>query len=168
MKILLKTIDAISEWMGRVVCFFIIAIVFILVYETVARYAFNAPTTWAHHISWNFTVPFFLLGGAYALRNKAHVNMDVVYNRFPLRMRAIIDLVTAILFFLFCGVLFWMGVEWSWDSVIGTETSGPPLYYPVYPIKLIVPIAALLLLLQGSAKFIRDLMTAIAGRAYEY
>jgi len=167
-KSLLKVIDALSDWAGKVISFLIVPIVFILVYEVVMRYGFNAPTQWAHHISWNLTSPFFLLGGAYGLLKKGHVNMDVVYNRFPLRMRAIVDLFTAILFFLFCGVLLWKGMEYAWGSLMILETSGCPLYFPLYPIKLILPIAAFLLLLQGSAKFIRDLITAIAGRQYEY
>lgn len=168
MKPLLKTIDAINDWVGKVISFLIVAVVFILVYETVARYAFNAPTTWAHHISWNLTGPFFLLGGAYGLLKKGHVNMDVVYNRFPLRMRAIIDLFTATLFFLFCGMLLWLGIEYAWGSLKGLENSGPPLYFPLYPVKLTLPIAAFLLLLQGSAKFIRDLIAAVTGQKYEY
>ena len=154
--------------MGRVVCFLIVAVVFILVYETVTRYGFNAPTTWAHHICGNLMCPFFILGGAYTLLKKAHVNMDIVYNRFPLRIKAIVDLFTAMLFYAFYGVLFWKGLEWSWDSLVGLENSGPPLYFPIYPVKLTVPIGALLILLQGSAKFIRDLITAIAGEKCEY
>lgn len=167
-KSLLKAIDAISGWAGKIISFLIVPTVLILVYETVMRYGFNAPTPWVHHISWNLTGPFFLLGGAYGLLHRGHVNMDVIYNRFPLRWRAIIDLFTAILFFLFVGVLLWKGMGYAWDSVLGLENSGCPLYFPIYPIKLFLPIAAFLLLLQGSAKFIRDLVTAISGEKYEH
>lgn len=168
MERFLKTIDAISEWAGNIVCYLIILIVLVMVYETVARYGFNSPTMWANHLSWNLVCPLFLCGGAYALRHKAHVGMDIVYNRFPLRMRAIVDLVTATLFFAFCGVLLWKGLDWSLNSLRMAESSGPPLYWVIYPVKFFIPIGGFFMVLQGTAKFIRDLMTAIRGEQYEY
>jgi len=166
MKTLLEIIDTISESVGKVVSSFIVIVMCILVYETVMRYAFNAPTTWAHIVSWNFMSAYFVLGGAYTLLKKAHVNMDLVYNRLSLRKRAILDLFTATLFYFFCGTLFWKGLEWAWDSMKVLENSGPPLYLPIYPVKLLLALGALLLLLQGSAKFIRDFITAITGEEY--
>jgi TRAP-type mannitol/chloroaromatic compound transport system permease small subunit len=128
------------------------------------RYGFNKPTEWAYSISLFLTGAFFILGGGYALLYKSHVNMDVVYNRFPLKTRAIVDLFTSTLFFLFCGVLFWKSLGYVWNSLTILETTDYPPYFPIYPVKLTIPIAAFLILLQGLAKFIRDFMIAITGR----
>jgi len=168
LKVILRTVDGVSEWVGKVISFLMVVIIFVMVYETVMRYVFNAPTIWADDLTWNLAGAFFLLGGAYVLRHKGHVNMDVVYNRFPLRVRAILDLFTATLFFSFCGVLLWHGVPFAWRSLMMQELTLPPVSLPVYPVKMTLPIAAFLLGLQGLSKFICDFITAIAGEKYEY
>lgn len=166
---LLHLIDTISEWSGKIVSPLIIFVMAIIMYEIVARYAFNAPTIWAHETSAFVYGAHFILGGGYALRHGEHVNVDVLYGRFPPRMRAITDLVTSILFYLFCGVLLWAGVEMAWRSLRLLETSQTIFSPPVYPIRLMIPLGAFLILLQGSAKFIRDFIMAITGRPeYEH
>jgi len=168
MNFLLKSIDTINEWFGKAVSFLIFPIVAILVYITLIRYVFSGSTLWSDQVSLFLTGPYFILGGAYTLLHHGHVNMDVVYNRFSRRARAIFDLFTAMLFFLFCGLFFWMAVGYSWDSFAILETTGSPLYFPLYPIKLIIPVAPFLLFLQGVPKFIRNLNIAIKGKPYEY
>ena len=160
----LSFIDSINEWGGRIFCFLIIPIIGIVMLEVMLRYVFNAPTIWAHETSTMIFGAHFALGGAYTLLHRGHVNVDILYGRFPPRGQAIIDLITSTLFFLFCGLMLWKGAEFAWASILGRETSytvwGPPLY----PLKAVIPIAAFLLLLQGLAKFIRDFLTAIRKR----
>jgi TRAP-type mannitol/chloroaromatic compound transport system permease small subunit len=168
MNFLLKIIDTINEWFGKAVSFLILPIVGILVFITLIRYGFSASTLWSDQISLFLTGPYFILGGAYTLLHNGHVNMDVVYNRFSRRVRAILDLFTAMLFFLFSGLFFWKAVGYSLDSLAILETTGSTLYFPLYPIKLIIPVAPFLLFLQGVPKFIRNLNIAIKGESYEY
>lgn len=167
-KSIVKTIDVLSDWTGRIVSFLVVPITLVLVYETLMRYVFNAPTTWAYYVSSNLACVFFLIGAAYTLLYRGHVSMDAIYIRFPPRVKAIIDVITATIFFSFAGVLLWKSIIYAWDSVKELETVGIPLYLPLYPFKLFVPIGAFLLLLQGVAKFIRDLITAISGEKYEH
>lgn len=96
--------------------------------------------------------------------HKGHIAVDVVSTLFSPRVKAIIDLFTSIIFFAMVGALFWHGLKMGLASAGMQETTGTPLYWPVYPFKLLVPVAAFLLLLQGVAKFARDLMLAVAGR----
>jgi TRAP-type mannitol/chloroaromatic compound transport system permease small subunit len=168
MNFWLKSINTINERVGKAVSFLILPIVIILVFITLIRYVFSASTLWSDQISLFLTGPYFILGGAYTLLHNGHVNMDVVYNRFSRRVRAILDLFTALLFFLFCGLFFWKAVGYSWDSLAILETTGSPLYFPLYPIKLIIPIAPFLLFLQGLPKFISNLNIAIKGGPHEY
>ena len=107
---------------------------------------------------------FFILGGACVLLHKEHVNMDIIYNRFPLRMRAIVDIVTAVLLFVACGSLLWKGGIMGWDSLMILERSTSPWHPPLYPLRLTIPVAAFLILLQALAKLTRDFSTAITGR----
>ena len=168
MKTLLKTIDATSEWSGKLVSLMFYAMMGVLVWEVVVRYAFNAPTIWAHGISVRIFAAYAVLAGAYVLLHKGHIAMDLVYSRFPLRTKAIVDLITAPLFFAFCGVLLWYGSSFAWTSLMMLELDDTAFRAPIYPIKLMVPVGAFLILLQGLAKYSRDFITAVSGRPCEY
>jgi TRAP-type mannitol/chloroaromatic compound transport system permease small subunit len=167
MKRFLKTIDRISEQSGKAVSFLIVLLVFVILYEIFARYLFNSPAIWAHEIAQMIYGAYVILLGAYVLQRKGHVNVDILYNRFRPRTRAIIDLFTWLLFFYFCGLLLLKGGEMAWDSLKVLETEPTSFAPPVYPIKMMIPLGALLILLQGLAKFIRDLTLAITGRGEE-
>jgi TRAP-type mannitol/chloroaromatic compound transport system permease small subunit len=164
MKRFLKTIDRISEQSGKAVSFLIVFLVFVILYEIFVRYLFNSPTIWAHEIAQMIYGAYVILLGAYVLQRGGHVNVDILYHRFRPRTRAIIDLFTWLLFFYFCGLLLWKGGEMAWDSFKVLETEPTAFAPPVYPIKMMIPLGALLILLQGLAKFIRDFNLAISGK----
>lgn len=168
MRPLLKAIDTTSEWTGKIVSFFIYIGIGVLVFEVLMRYAFNAPTIWAHGVSMRFFAVYYILLGAYTFYKQAHVRVDVVYNRLSLRGRAILDVATASLLFASCIALIWYGIPYTAKSFALLETDNTPFHAPMYPIKLMIPLGAFLLLLQGLAKFYRDLVTAITGRRCEY
>lgn len=166
LKSLLKAIDATSDWSGKIVTFLIYAAIGALLYEVVARYAFDAPTIWAHGVTQRIIATYTILLGAYTLRHGGHVKVDILYNRLSIRRRAILDLVTAIFFFLFCGVLLWKGIGFAWTSVMIRERgTDVPFLAPLYPTKVMLPLGAFLILLQGLAEFTRNLVIAVTGRA---
>jgi len=164
MEKFLKTIDQISEKSGKAVSFLILLLVGVILYEIASRYFFKSPTIWAHEISQMIYGAYVILLGAYVLKRGGHVNVDLLYGRFQPRTRAIIDLFTWLLFFYFCGLLLWKGGEMAWDSFGFRETDSTSFAPPLYPIKMMVPLGALLILLQGLAKFIRDLTFAVTGK----
>ena len=161
---LLNIIDNVSEWTGRAVSLLIPLIVIAMSYEVVARYAFNAPTIWSYEISYFLAGTAMIIGGAYALRHAAHVNVDIFYARFFSRGKAIMDVVSSVLFFAFIGVLVWKGAGFALKSLRFLEHSDSLWSPPLYPFKVALFIGACLMLLQGLAKFIRDLTTAVTGR----
>ena len=163
MKSLLVVIDTISEWSGKLFSFLAILVVAIISYEVIARYVFNAPTIWAHETMVFLCAIWYMIGGAYVLLHRAHVGVDLIYNRLSPRRRAIMDLIGLSLFFLYCGVMLWTGAEGAWRSIERLETSGTPWNPPIWPIKLAIPVGALLILLAGLAKFIRALQLATTG-----
>lgn len=157
----LHAIDTISERIGKIVSFLVIFIIASIFYEIVSRSLFSAPTIWVHELSVFLFGGLSVIGGAYAFRNNAFVNVDIVYSRLPRRWRSILDLLTSALFFIFCVALIWYGWQLAWKSLLLLETNQTVWDPPVYPSKLAIPIAAFILLLQGLAKFIRDLIIAI-------
>ena len=162
-----RAIDAVNRWTANVFMWLILPGVIVILWEVLARYIFHAPTFWAHGVAQRVFAFYFFIGGGYILLLKQHITMDLIYNRFSLRKRAIVDVVTFPFLFLFCGVLFWKGIDFFWASWTLRETCATPFHAPVYPVKFVVPLGAFLLLLQGLVKFARDLTTAITGRIYE-
>jgi TRAP-type mannitol/chloroaromatic compound transport system permease small subunit len=163
-----KIIDTLNEWAGKIAAYFIWVPLLVLVFETVSRYVFNSPTSWAHHVAVTSTIVVFILPGGYTLLHKGHIAVDVFTEHLSSRKRAVVDLFTSILFFAAVIAFTWHGTLYALASIKVHESSGSPLYWPLYPYKIILPIAGFLLLLEGLAQFYRNLMTAITGRSYEH
>jgi len=161
---LVSGIDTLSKWTGRIVGYFVPVMMLVLLYEVFLRYVLDSPTNWAHETSLYLFGSYFMLLGGYALYSRAHIAMDLLYGRWSPRTKAIVDVITALLFFFFIGGLFYYGAEYAWASVMRLESSRTAWDPPLYPFKLIIPISALLVLLSGVAKFIRDLNMVIRGK----
>ena len=157
-------VDAINERFGKIIAFLILGMMGAMGVEVVLRYGFNSPTLWAQETAQFLYGSYCILGGGYALLHNAHVRMDVIYARFSLRKKAILDLATSSLFFLFIGVLLWKGLFFAWKSVSILEATQSVWAPPVWPVKLTLPLATLLILLQGIVKFVRDIETAVTGK----
>ena len=83
----------------------IICLIAVMIYEVVARRVFNAPTIWAIDITYMTNGTLFLIGGAYTLRKNAHVRIDFLSSRLPLRVQHFINLA----FYLFIFIpLLWL------------------------------------------------------------
>jgi len=161
---LINIIDSISEWTGRVICYLIPIIVVEMIYEVVARYGFNAPTIWSYEVTYFLAGTAIIIGGAYTLLHRAHVNVDIVYARFSPRRRAILDVISSVLFFAFLVILVWKGGQFALKAVRFFEHSDSLWSPPLYHFKMMLPIGAGLLLLQGLANLIRNLIMAVTGR----
>jgi len=160
---LLRFIDGLNEWVARIFDKLLLAIIGILFIEVILRRFFGSPTLWAHETVQFTFLAYGLLGGGYALLYKAHVIMPILYDRLSPRKQAMMDLVTSVLFFAFCAALIWQGSRFFLRSIGLDEHSATAFGPPLYPAKLMLPVAAVLLLLQGIAKFIRDFRVAIRG-----
>ena len=163
---LLRFIDTINEWAGKIAGFLIIAIVGVIIYEVIARYGFNSPTEWSFETSAFLFLGYIVLGGGYTLLYGEHVNTDIIYSHIPLRGRALVDLITSVLSLLFCLVLLWEGGKFAWSATLMGRHTGTPWNPPVFIVLWVLPVGGGLLLIQVVAKFIRDMLT-VTGRQVE-
>ena len=153
-------INILNERVGYVLSFLIIPMTLIAVIEVILRYLFNRPTIWAWDINMMLLGAFSILSGGYVLFKGGHVTMDVVILRLPPRVRAVIGLITSLVFFFSMGILVWQsGVE-ARDSFLIKEKLNTVWSPAIYPLKMLWPIGAFLLFLQGIVIFVRDLNTA--------
>jgi TRAP-type mannitol/chloroaromatic compound transport system permease small subunit len=164
MRRFLSLIDNISQWTGKGISVLLILTVVVIGYEVVMRYGFGAPTLWGFETIVYLCGVLYLIGGAYTLYRRKHVSIDIFYNLWSPRGRAILDLITFPFFYLFLGVLLWAGWIRFWGAWTIRETTGSLWDPPLYPILATIPLGALLLLLQGLADFIRKLHHAFTGK----
>ena len=161
---LVNFIDTIGKWTGRILGPVIVIILAMVVYQVLMRYAFGSPTSWAILSTTYLFGVYFILGGGTALLYRRHVNMDIFYNRWTQRTKAIVDMTSSVFFFGFCSVLLWQGWQVFWESLQMMEHHHIIRYFPLYPVRLMVPVGAVLILLQGFAKFMRDCTLALTDR----
>jgi len=157
-------IDALSEWSGRVLSFLVYAVIGMMIFEVVARYAFDKPTMWAVEASTMAFGAFVLGAGVYTHLHRDHVKMDVFYSRWSKRTKAIMDACTFPVFLTACSVLLWKSVFYAAQSYSIWEHSSSPWGPPLYPLKIMIPVVVLLMILQGISHFIRDLTFAITKK----
>ena len=158
-------VDAVNGWVGKYVSYLIVPMLVLVTMEVILRYVFDRPTIWAWDVNVQLLAALGVLGGGYALLHAAHVAVDVMVVRFSPRKRAIIDLVTALVFFASIGVLLWQGADGAWTSLQTRETYSTFFRPPIYPLKIIMVVGIVLLLLQGIAKFLRDMTIATAPKS---
>lgn len=153
---LLRAVDRVNDWVGWIAGLQILLVVGVIVYEVVLRYGFNSPTIWANEVMIYLTAVAYLLAGGYALLYRRHVAVDVLYARLPARLRVRLDVVMLVFFVLYLGTLVWAGWQFAWDSIKVGETTGTPWNPPIWPIKLAIPVAAVLVLVQGVANVVGE------------
>lgn len=164
LRTLLRAIDKTNEWVARAVSWAVLVLIGTTVYEVVRRYAFGSPTSWVFEFNYLLHGVYFLLLGAYTYAVRGHVSVDILYGRLPPRGQAILDLVTAPLFFFFLAMMFWFGGRFALVSMGFRETLSSAWAPPIWPVKMVIPVAAGMVILQGLAKFLRDLHVALTGR----
>jgi TRAP-type mannitol/chloroaromatic compound transport system permease small subunit len=164
-KTAIGCIDALSTRVGRVAAWLIVVLTAVISWEVFSRYVLSSPHDWVFDASYMLYGALFMLAGAYALAQDAHVRGDFMYGAFSPRLQAGIDLALYLLFFL-PGVvaLVWAGYSFAADSWAIREGSpltpdGPPQY----PFKTVIPIAGAFLLLQGAAEILRCILCLREG-----
>jgi TRAP-type mannitol/chloroaromatic compound transport system permease small subunit len=157
MQNVLFFVDRVSSLVGQAFSWLIVGLTFLISWEVFARYALNTPNPWAFDLMIMMYGAAFMMAGAYTLAKNGHVRGDVLYSFFPPRVQAGLDLLLYIVFFI-PGVvaLCWAGYTYAAESFAIREHStltanGPPLY----PFKMVIPFAGILLLLQGLVEIVR-------------
>ena len=149
--------DKVSLVLSRVAMISIIAIEVVMLYEVVSRYVFNAPTLWANEMSLWIASILFLLAGVYAMQQRSHIRIYVIYDMCPRWAKKAADTVTVALITLFSFCLVWGGYNEALLKFTRMEKYGtawnPPIPATVKPLILILIV---LVTLQAISNLIAD------------
>lgn len=162
-------IDTIADWCGRVTAWLIIPMTVAVTWEVVARHFFRAPTIWAFDVTYMLYGTHFMLGTAYTLMRVGHVRTDMLYQNWSIRRQNWIDAIGYLgFFFPAMLVLFYFGwQEFAHSWAIGETSDASPWRPIVWPFKGVIPLTALLLLVQGIGEFLKSVYAIKTGRLWE-
>lgn len=163
---LVLAIDRFTVGLANLFAWMVVPLVLAMVYEVAARYLLNAPTIWAYDVAYMLYGSHFMLGAAYALYRGVHIRTDIFYQSWSERTKGIVDATLYLLFF-FPSMVFYFWMSWqefvhAWE--IGERSDASPWRPIIWPFKGMIPLAALLLTVQGVAEFLKSLWAAITGR----
>ena len=162
---IIRTIDLLNKSIGHAFAWCIVILTLGVSYEVFVRYVLRDPTSWAFDLSYMLYGALFLMSGAYTLSRGGHVRADIFQRRWPVRRQAILEIVLYILFY-FPGVLALVIAGWGYghESYVIREVSvNSPVGVPVWPLKMLIPAAGVLLTLQGIAEMLRAVIALREG-----
>jgi len=165
-----RVIDKFTDTTGTWVAWLNVPLVLAVAYEVIARYFFHAPTIWSFDVTYMLYGTIFMLGAAYALHKGAHIRTDFFYEKWSVQTKGVIDSISYIVFFFPSILLFFLvGWEEGFYSFSINETSEQTPWRPIlWPFKMVVPLACLLLLIQGVSELIKSFYAARMGIVLEH
>ncbi len=155
--VVVGAITALNRAAFHLAAFLIYAIVPIMLFDVLMRYAFNSPTVWGMELALLLFGPYFLLAGPYVLHLKGHVAMDILRQRLSSPANRLFDIINIPIIIVFSAILLAFSLPLAVDSWNYGETSFSAWNPPIWWNKAAVPLALALLMLQAVAELLRVL-----------
>lgn len=147
----MQFIDKTIKYLGYFTAFILLLLVLLIVYDALARYLFATGSVALQELEWHLFDVVILLGIAYALREDAHVRVDIFYASFSQKTKALLGVISSLFFILpFSLLLVYIGVDFVAMSFVQNEASSDPggLEYR-FLVKSLLPISFVFLVLQS-------------------
>lgn len=155
---IIKGIDFLVEKQGQLTSFLIVPLLFIVLYEVLMRYAFNAPTVWGFEATAFAYGLHYMLGLSYMEHAEGHVRVDIITSRFPKKVQAIIMIAGYLLIFMPVFVLMtWGAMEFAHTATVTNELNSTSWAPRIWPYKIIMALSFLLLVVQGLSTMLKNL-----------
>ncbi len=158
-------LDRLADVTGQTVAWLTIAMMLITCLVVFLRYLLNMGSIALQESVTYLHGMVFLLGIAYTMKQKAHVRVDIIYQKLDPRTKCWMDLLGTLLFLFPVSIFItWVSIEYvqfSWNLLEGSaEPGGLP---GVFLLKSLIPLMAVLLFLQGVAELLRNALILLAG-----
>ena len=156
---LIHIIDRINTAIGKATSWLSVVLVLVIITDVFLRYAFSITSAASFELEWHLFAAIFLLSAGWTLKQDRHVRVDVFYQNFSERRKAMVNLAgTLLLLIPFCIVGFWESLPFVEQSYQLNETSPDPGGLPArWIIKSAIPAGFLLLVIQGISELLRSL-----------
>lgn len=150
-------VDLITWSFSRITMWAPAFIVCIIFYEVVMRYVFLAPTLWVNEMSLWVGGGIYLTAGLYALQQRSHIRIFVLYDLAPRWMRRLFDSLSVLCVCIFAFSVVWGGFGEAKAKFLRWETFGTAFDPPIpATIKPLILITLVLLAIQSISNLIYD------------
>mgnify|MGYP001817145250 CR=1 FL=1 len=165
LKTLSDRLDGIAERVGNAAAWLALGLVMMTFAVVMLRYLFQLGWIAMQESILYLHAALFLLGAAYTLKRDGHVRVDIFYRRFTAKRKALIDLLGSLLLLLpVCSFLLWVSWDYvttAWSIYEGSQEAGGLPY--VYLLKTLIPVAVMLLILQGISQALSSLSILLSA-----
>jgi len=151
-----KWVERITETIGKIYSYTIFFLMLVVLYEVVMRYIFNDPTGWAYDTAW-MLYGIVILGGAYTLKRKGHVRIDILQRFYPKKVNKVLEIMSfSIVILIPMLILTYEGIKYASLAWITNEKLSTTVwFFPAAPIKTLIPIGFGLVALQSIVEFFK-------------
>ena len=137
-----RAIDRAAVFIGRVTMVLIVLLTSVMLYEVLLRYVFEAPTLWANELSLWLAGFVFLCAGLYAMQQRSHIRIYLIYDMFPRWLQRVCDVISTGLIVAFAAFLIYGGYGEAFAKFGRWETFGtafdPPIPATLKPMVLLI------------------------------
>ena len=153
-----RSMDWVTERIGRAVYWLLLAAVLISTTNAIVRKAFNMSSNAYLEAQWYLFAAVFMLGAGYVFLHDQHVRIDVVSSRLSRRTQVWIDVVGIVIFLLpLCAFVIWTSLPSVSTAIQTKEVSASPGGLIRWPLYVLVPIGFGLLGLQSLSELFKRL-----------
>ena len=157
-------IDRFIDRVGQATAWICLAIVLVVATNVILRYLFRIGPMSLQELEWHLMSPIALIGMSYALRHNDHVRVDIFYDGFSLRLRAIIDLAAAVLTVIVSVIIIKLSINFVYQAYSLGEGSPDPGGLPYrFLLRSFIPLGFILLAVQAVANVIRKALFLRGG-----
>lgn len=157
------SVDSVCQSLGMLSGWFIFVLSALVSGEVFLRYILNSPSTWTAEVSQYLFIFFAFLSASYGLTQGSHIQIDLLTSRLSQKSKALLHSVTYPFILFYFIVLFWTGTEATIESYQSGIRSPSLLAVPTWAIEFVIPLGALLLILQSLRSFMDAARMARAG-----
>jgi len=145
--------------MGWIAGFLNLVMLVNVFYDAIMRYFFRSGSIALQEMEWHIFAIVFLFGMAYTLKEDGHVRVDIFYDNFSPRAKAVVNIAGALLFLIPLSVLIINGSIWYVKEAYEMhEISGDPggLQYR-WLIKAVIPASFIFLVVSACGFVVRNI-----------
>lgn len=155
-----ELINKINSTIGKYTSWLTLALVLVVVFNVITRYAFNESSVAIQELEWHLFAVLFLMGAAYTLQKDDHVRVDLFYSKFNAKQKAWLNIIGTIIFLIpFTLLIIYTSQNYALNSFALNESSPDPGGLPArYILKAFIPLSFTFLLLQGVSLLFKSIL----------
>ena len=167
MQRLNKIADALDWFIdrfGRLASWTALALVSVMAFNVLLRYFFHTGSVGMQELEWHLMAPLALLCMSYSTLVDGHIQVDILYGRFPPRVQRFIHFVSCLLIVALTAIIFKLSIPYVMQSyTIGEGSPDPGGLSHRWILKAMIPAGFALLFVQSVAALLRAFVSMMTG-----